>query len=43
MQIKKTDKAAQYAWQGWVNFTKAMTMAVIASTFLLILLALIFT
>lgn len=43
MHIKKTDKAAQHAWHGWVNFTKAMTIAVGASTFLLILLALIFT
>lgn len=43
MHIKKTDKAAQHAWQGWVGFTKAMSIAVGVSTFLLILLALIFT
>jgi hypothetical protein len=43
MHIKKTDKAAQQAWQGWVSFTKAMTVATGGSVLLLILLALIFT
>jgi len=43
MHIKKTDKAAQQAWQSWVTFSKAMAIAVAVSTCVLILLALIFT
>jgi len=43
MHIKKTDKAAQQAWNGWVRFTKAMMISVGCGTCVLILLALIFT
>lgn len=38
MDIKSADRQTQEAWNGWVNFTKAMTYVTIAGAAVLLLL-----
>lgn len=36
MDIKSEDKQTQEAWNGWVNFTKALTYVTIGSAVILL-------